>query len=143
MDVKEHVSIIKRKANTGDVFELIDYFNINVIETDLGSSTLGMYRYIKRNKFIFLNNDLEHYQKKFVLAHELGHAILHSDLNCFFLEKKTLYLKNKFEIEANKFAVELLVSDDDLKELEGYTIEQMSAILNIPSDLLKYKFKFK
>lgn len=141
MDVKEHVSIIKRKANTGDVFELIDYFNINVIETDLGSSTLGMYRYIKRNKFIFLNNDLEHYQKKFVLAHELGHAILHSDLNCFFLEKKTLYLKNKFEIEANKFAVELLVSDNDLKELEGYTIEQMSAILNIPSDLLKYKFK--
>lgn len=141
MDVKEHVSILKRKANTGDVFELIDYFNINVIETDLGSSTLGMYRYIKRNKFIFLNNDLEHYQKKFVLAHELGHAILHSDLNCFFLEKKTLYLKNKFEIEANKFAVELLVSDDDLKELEGYTIEQMSAILNIPSDLLKYKFK--
>lgn len=141
MDVKEYVSIIKKKTKTDDVFELIDYFNINVIETDLGSSTLGMYRYIKRNKFIFLNNDLEHYQKKFVLAHELGHAILHSDLNCFFLEKKTLYLKNKFEIEANKFAVELLVSDDDLKELEGYTIEQMSAILNIPSDLLKYKFK--
>lgn len=141
MNVKECVSIIRKKAKTDDVFELIDYFNINVIETDLGSSTLGMYRYIKRNKFIFLNNDLEHYQKKFVLAHELGHAILHSDLNCFFLEKKTLYLKNKFEIEANKFAVELLVSDDDLKELEGYTIEQMSAILNIPSDLLKYKFK--
>ena len=141
MDVKEYVSIMRKKAKTGDVFELIDYFNINVIETDLGSSTLGMYRYIKRNKFIFLNNDLEHYQKKFVLAHELGHAILHSDLNCFFLEKKTLYLKNKFEIEANKFAVGLLVSDDDLKELEGYTIEQMSAILNIPSDLLKYKFK--
>ncbi len=141
MDIKKHVSIIKKKTKTDDVFELVDYFNINVIETDLGSSTLGMYRYIKRNKFIFLNNDLEHYQKKFVLAHELGHAILHSDLNCFFLEKKTLYLKNKFEIEANKFAVELLVSDDDLKELEGYTIEQMSAILNIPSDLLKYKFK--
>ena len=141
MDIKKSVSIIKRKAKMDDVFELVDYFNINVIETDLGSSTLGMYRYIKRNKFIFLNNDLEHYQKKFVLAHELGHAILHSDLNCFFLEKKTLYLKNKFEIEANKFAVELLVSDDDLKELEGYTIEQMSAILNIPSDLLKYKFK--
>lgn len=141
MNVKECVSIVKRKAKTNDVFELVDYFNIEVIETDLGVSTLGMYRYIKRNKFIFLNDDLEHYQKKFVLAHELGHAILHSDLNCFFLEKKTLYLKNKFEIEANKFAVELLVSDDDLKELEGYTIEQMSAILNIPSDLLKYKFK--
>lgn len=141
MNVKECVSIVKRKAKTNDVFELVDYFNIEVIETDLGVSTLGMYRYIKRNKFIFLNNDLEHYQKKFVLAHELGHAILHSDLNCFFLEKKTLYLKNKFEIEANKFAVELLVSDDDLKELEGYTIEQMSAILNIPSDLLIYKFR--
>lgn len=141
MDIKKHVSIVKKKTKTDDVFELVDYFNINVIETDLGSATLGMYRYIKRNKFIFINNDLEHYQKKFVLAHELGHAILHSDLNCFFLEKKTLYLKNKFEIEANKFAVELLVSDDDLKELEGYTIEQMSAILNIPSDLLKYKFK--
>ena len=68
MDIKKHVSIVKKKTKTDDVFELVDYFNINVIETDLGSATLGMYRYIKRNKFIFLNNDLEHYQKKIRLS---------------------------------------------------------------------------
>lgn len=141
MDIKKSVSIIKRKAKTRDVFELVDYFNIQVIDIDLGSSTLGMYKYIKRNKFIFLNTSLYDFQRRFVLAHELGHAVLHSNLNCFFLEKKTLYLKNKFEIEANKFAVELLVDDKDLKELEGYTINQAAAALNIPVDLLKYKFK--
>lgn len=140
MDIKERVSIIIKKAKTDDVFELVDYFNIQTIDIDLGSSTLGMYKCIKRNKFIFLNTNLEYNQRKFVLAHELGHAILHSNLNCFFLEKKTLHLKSKFEIEANKFAVELLVKDEDLKELEGYTIEQSSAALNIPADLLKYKF---
>ncbi|WP_414697555.1 ImmA/IrrE family metallo-endopeptidase [Peptacetobacter sp. AB845] len=141
MDVKKCVSMIKKKAKTDDVFELVDYFNIQTIDIDLGSSTLGMYKYIKRNKFIFLNTSLDYQQRKFVLAHELGHAILHSNLNCFFLEKKTLHLKNKFEIEANKFAVELLVSDVALKDLEEYTIEQASIILNIPVELLKYKFK--
>ena len=141
MDVKKCVSMIKKKAKTDDVFELVDYFNIQTIDIDLGSSTLGMYKYIKRNKFIFLNTNLDYQQRKFVLAHELGHAILHSNLNCFFLEKKTLHLKNKFEIEANKFAVELLVDDKDLEELEGYTINQAAAILGVPADLLKYKFE--
>lgn len=141
MDVKKCVSMIKKKAKTDDVFELVDYFNIQTIDIDLGSSTLGMYKYIKRNKFIFLNTSLDDFQRRFVLAHELGHAVLHSNLNCFFLEKKTLYLKNKFEIEANKFAVELLVDDKDLEELEGYTINQAAAILGVPADLLIYKFK--
>lgn len=141
MDVKKCVSMIKKKAKTDDVFELVDYFNIQTIDIDLGSSTLGMYKYIKRNKFIFLNTSLDDFQRRFVLAHELGHAVLHSNLNCFFLEKKTFYLKNKFEIEANKFAVELLVDDKDLEELEGYTINQAAAILGVPADLLIYKFK--
>lgn len=141
MDIKERVSIIKKKYNTDNLFDLVDFLNIELIEMDLGSSTCGMYRYIKRNKFIFLNNNLDYNQKKIVLAHEIGHAILHSNLNCFFLEKKTLYIKNKFEIEANKFAIELLVDDKDLENLKSYTLEQMSAILNIPADLLIYKFK--
>lgn len=141
MDIKERVSIIKKKYKTDNLFDLVDFLNIELIEMDLGSSTSGMYRYIKRNKFIFLNNNLDYNQKKIVLAHEIGHAILHSNLNCFFLEKKTLYIKNKFEIEANKFAVELLVDDKDLENLKSYTLEQMSAILNIPADLLIYKFK--
>lgn len=141
MDIKERVSIIKKMYNTDNLFDLVDFLNIELIEMDLGSSTSGMYRYIKRNKFIFLNNNLDYNQKKIVLAHEIGHAILHSNLNCFFLEKKTLYIKNKFEIEANKFAVELLVDDKDLENLKSYTLEQMSAILNIPADLLIYKFK--
>lgn len=60
MDVKKCVSMIKKKAKTDDVFELVDYFNIQTIDIDLGSSTLGMYKYIKRNKFIFLNTNLDY-----------------------------------------------------------------------------------
>lgn len=139
MDIKKMVSSIKKKAKTDNIYELLDFYNINIIETDLGRNTLGMYRYVKRNKFIFINECLEHHEKRFVLAHEFGHAMLHSKFNCFFLEKNTLYVKNKFEIEADRFAAELLISDSSISELSEYTLEQTAAILEVPKRLVEYK----
>ncbi|MFQ8777280.1 MAG: ImmA/IrrE family metallo-endopeptidase [Roseburia sp.] len=53
------------------------------------------------------------------MAHELGHAILHRKENCYFIRNKnTVTLNSKNEIEANKFAMELLISDEVLLEYQ-------------------------
>ena len=49
--------------------------------------------------------------ERHVLAHELGHAILHSNTNITYLESNTFYSKEKIEIAANTFAAELLIED--------------------------------
>ena len=40
----------------------------------------GMYRVVKRTRFIFLNRDLTPQMQRIVCAHELGHDQLHRDL---------------------------------------------------------------
>ena len=47
--------------------------------------------------------------ERHVLAHELGHAILHPKINITYLESNTFYSKEKFEIATNTFAAELLL----------------------------------
>lgn len=58
------------------------------------------------HKIIGVNSNLEELLQKFVIAHELGHFILHPQGNFFFVLKKTM-LYSKFEYQANLFAVAL------------------------------------
>ena len=51
-----------------------------------------------------------------------------------------MYSKNTFEIEANKFAAELLVPDEVLIEYQGMTVNQIAAYLNVIPELVKLKF---
>lgn len=69
------VSSLIKKYNTRDPYTLAQHLNIEIIEHNL-STAYGMYKLVNQNKFIFINNKLDDITKKFVLAHELGHAIL-------------------------------------------------------------------
>ena len=99
----------------------------------------GYYTQIKRIKFILINSNLSELEKRFVVAHELGHAILHSKISTPCL----MHLKNindiKIEFEANKFAVQLLIDgshkdyyiEDKFKIMEYYGIPiEMERYLN-------------
>ncbi len=137
--IRNTVNALKLKYDTSDPFELIDCLDIEYFNTPLGSR-LGCYYMLQRSKCIFLNVDLENqYMRRIVGAHELGHAILHPKLNCYFIKNYTLYSKDSHEIEANKFASELLLSDDIFKNYEGYTIEQIAAFENVIPELIKLK----
>lgn len=134
------VGDIKKKYKTTDPFELVDCLDITLIITSLGSIS-GMYKYINRNKTIFLNENLSEYEQRFVLAHEIGHAIMHTKSSCFF--SNTLNNKLKIEYQANIFAAELLIDLKDIYELylEGYSIKQLAAYYNVPVELIEFKFK--
>ena len=75
------------------------------------------------------------------MAHELGHALLHRKENCYFIRNKTLLLNSKKEIEANKFAMELLLPDSLLDEYRDFTIDQISRMTGYEQKLIQLRIE--
>lgn len=138
------VSLCK-KYNTRNPFELADYLNIEVQKGNLGECD-GCYMFLKNHRYIFINSNLEHNNMNLVMAHELGHAVLHRKQNCYFIRNKTLLLNSKIEIEANVFAAELLITDDVITENCDFTVEQLSRLLGYEENFINLKlndYKYK
>lgn len=136
-DIRKLVAYYRRKFRTSNPFELADYlgilYQIGNIECE------GCYMFLKNHRYIFLNQNLSEQEMMLVMAHELGHAILHKKENCYFIRNKTLLLNSKNEIEANKFAVELLISDDFLEENKCFTTDQLSRMLGYHKKLIELR----
>ena len=102
--------------------------------------------YFSRNlygdEFIYINNNLDIKKKRELIAHELGHAILHTDLSVAYYNNSLLN-KPKIEREANEFAAELLMSDKNINEhlYEDQTVEELADCLEVTEDVVKYKMK--
>ena len=104
----------------------------------------GYYNKPLRMKQIHINQNLNECDAKFTCAHELGHAILHPNASTPFLRSKTFLSVDKLEIEANTFAVDLLIPDDTIVEIvenRNYTTEQMARLLGYSQELIKLRMK--
>lgn len=138
MEVGNLVERIVDRYGTTDPFQLADYLNIEVFENPLGDID-GMYMYLKRNKVVLLNDNLNLKFKKFVLSHELGHGIMHPRENCYFMRKNTFLKMNKYEYEANLFAVNLSLHGIDTVQYKDMTVEQIACSEGVPKELLELK----
>lgn len=74
-----------------------------------------------------------------VMAHELGHAIMHRKENCYFIRNKTLMLTSKIEIEANTFAAELLIPDELIFEHPDMPADQLARLAGYNEKVLNFK----
>lgn len=128
--------------DTHDPFKIAKMLNIELAIGDIGSRK-GCYMYLKKHKCIFLNENLDEHEANFVMAHELGHAIMHPKENCYFIRNKTLLLNSKTEIEANKFAINLLLPDEILIEYTNrdFTTEQISRVTGYHKKLIELRLK--
>ncbi|PGA59524.1 hypothetical protein COL86_02320 [Bacillus toyonensis] len=133
MEIKEYVLKIVKKHDTTNPFEIAKRKSIIVLFEDLGN-TLGFYNTYKRFKFIHINNRIDETTQRFVCAHELGHALLHSKANTPFLRNKTLYSVDRLEIEANTFAVVLLLTDEMISAYEDthLSLQEVAEIYGVP-----------
>lgn len=136
---KEAVKYIKKYA-TNDPFEIAKQKGVVIIYERLGNA-LGFYNSYKRIKFIHINEDIDETLSRFVCAHELGHAILHPDANTPFLKKNTFFSMERIEIEANTFAVELLLPDYTIYEHrdESLTLCEIAKIYGVPEEVTHLK----
>lgn len=131
-----------KKYDTRDPFQLCQAIGVEVFYADLGSLK-GMYKYLKKNRFAVINENLDSFTKTLVCAHELGHDILHQNLaRKVCLQEFILYdMKSRPEYEANLFASEILLPDDIILNLarDGYDIEQISKELCTDINLIALK----
>ncbi|QQZ64229.1 ImmA/IrrE family metallo-endopeptidase [Paenibacillus sonchi] len=134
--IKHAVTQLVKKYRTNDPFDIASQKNILVFFELLGEM-FGYYNYNRRFQMIHINSEAKIEEQRFTCAHELGHAILHSNVNTPFLRKHTLYSVDRIEKEANRFAVELLVPDELL--LKGATIQEVAALCGIPEEVAKLK----
>lgn len=138
--IKLTVNQLVKKYGTNDPFKLAKYIGILVVFEPLGN-TLGYYNKIFRIPIIHINQDADRESQFFIAAHELGHAIQHPDTNTSFLKKHTLFSTDKLEIEANTFAVELLLPDELFEEKNDSCFTIFDAIKEngVPEELLSLK----
>lgn len=127
-----------RLAGTNDPFRIAAYLNIPVLYEDLGN-IYGYYNMVLRMKQIHINQALSEFDQTFTCSHELGHAVLHPKANTPFLRNNSLLSVDKFEKEANIFALDLRIGNDTLLEHCHYTTSQLANMLGYPEELIKLR----
>ncbi|QUH28299.1 ImmA/IrrE family metallo-endopeptidase [Vallitalea guaymasensis] len=141
--IKHKINNLLEQYGTNEPTELADYLGIAIIYEYLGNNN-GLYINQNGCKFIVVNKNLDYYDQRVIIAHELGHAVLHSNLNMAYLENNTYYSRDKFEYQANYFVANLLLPDGFEKDVdfEGMSINQISGLVGMPIELVNIKLYF-
>ena len=140
---KQTDKLIKR-FNTRNPFDLCSNMGIKIRYKDLGKGIKAYFFYQSRIKNIVINQNTAPVSRRILCAHELGHAVLHKELAAMkgFHELKLFDSVSPAEYEANIFAAELLIDDDELMRLLGddeKTFFSIAKELYVPAELLDFK----
>lgn len=111
-NIRLRVKNLIEKYNTSDPYILCQKLGIIVLHNDLGYLK-GYYKHPRGRKIIVINSLLSKFAQVIVLAHELGHAVLHSNSTAAYLHNNVRFHDTIMENEANKFAAELLANYED------------------------------
>ena len=142
---------IVKKANR--IIRLCGTRDPYVIAADLGIEIVpcnfkrqrGAYKVIKRNRFIYINENLNEILKRIVLYHELGHDTLHRHeavrIGGFKEFEIFNMADNRMEYEANIFASQLELDDEKFLEYceRGYDVQQIAAAMCSDINLIALK----
>lgn len=136
-------SLVKR-CGTRDPFKIAKELGIEILFCEDFGPLKGMYKVIKRNRFIFINQDLSERMQRIVCAHEIGHDQLHRHLaKGKAIKEFMLYnMETKPEYEANIVASEILLDTDEILEYiyhYDYTSEQIARAMMTDINLVALK----
>ena len=132
-----------RKYHTRDPYELCQLLGIKIHYYDLQKKLKGFFYYQSRQKNIVIDHNVNGILERILVAHELGHAVLHTKIAMMhgFQEMEVFDDRSIEENEANFFAAELLLEDGKVLEcLSEHTFFETAKMLYVPAALLDYKF---
>lgn len=116
----ETVGKLVKKYDTRDPYELCKCLEIKIHFYNLEKKLKGFFFYQSRQKNIVIDSNVNDVLERILIAHELGHAVLHTKIAMMkgFQEMEVLDGRSQDEDEANFFAAELLLEDKEV--LEAY-----------------------
>lgn len=145
-EICRRVKYITKKYASEDPAELCRSMDIQIVFKDMGShetAIKAMMVKFCRIRCIVVNSQLSETVRRFIIAHELGHAVLHADGADEFTERIAFDHSSHMELEANIFASELLIPGENslIEQMKttGYTIFQLAAEHMVPYELMAYK----
>lgn len=121
MNINSKIESLFYEFKTSNVKEIADHLDVSIQYQDFKAKTLDSRLMIVDSKgYIFVRNDLDCAYENFLIAHELGHYVLHFDKDISFNFLRRVY-KTRLEREANEFAIRLLMYEElhNIKELEN------------------------
>lgn len=135
--IDEILTGLVESVGSRNVFDVLSELNIYTFAVEPNNILLqgnqAIYNRIGTFECIYYSNDISN--KEYVLAHEVGHAVLHTEESEMFYNP--LLNKGKLEKEADYFATKLLYSDLEIEEgIETY--KQLADKLGIKEDFIKF-----
>lgn len=117
-------------VGTNNLKDILEYLDIKLITH---SNTT---EYVNHNgkQIIYISETIPEQLHDFVLAHEIGHAVLH-DREIIQYSKLTIH-KTQTEKEADYFAFKLLGKQID--PIYQYTAQQYAKLLQVNEDIIQY-----
>lgn len=104
-----HDLVARLIVETGEqkAYDIAKSIGYRIKEADTPKHVNGFCTEILNCKFIVVNERLNDWQKRAIVAHELGHIILHPDYHYLCYDDRVWYRSAKLEREADEFAVEM------------------------------------
>ena len=132
---------IVRDVGTRDPERIARELDIAIMEVPFEKQK-GVYKVIKRNRFIFIKSDLHPVMRNIVLWHEIGHDQLHRKQASVFQEFSLFDMNNNvMEFEANTFAAQIGLPEDEILELiyNGCDASQIARAMKSDINLVALK----
>lgn len=115
-----------------DVEAIAKARGLDVVRQDLEDSVSGVLMIRDERGTILVNGAHHPNRQRFSIAHELGHYLLHPEDGTVFVDRSPVFFRDRAsssgirqqEIDANAFAAELLMPEEDLNaQLNGRPID--------------------
>lgn len=143
--IRRQVEQLLEQYGQRDPFALCGLLEIEVLYHPLGDKLKGYFFYHSGIRIIVVNRELPEEMQRVVCAHELGHALLHQELASLnAMQELNLFDRSaRPELEANLFAAELLIPDEDVISClnEDTSFFDVAKELYVPAELLDFKFR--
>lgn len=136
--IDEVISGLIEKVGNNNIYDVISELNIqlNYVEPNhiILQGNKAVYLRCGEIENIYISNE-DNINIEFIIAHEVGHALLHTDeMEMFY---NPVLNKGKLEKEADYFATKLLYSNLEIEDgIE--TIEQLANTIGVNEEIVKY-----
>ena len=128
---------INIRYGTLDPKQICDILSISITTAELPKEINGFFFSMNGKKAIVINSVLSGESEKYCLAHELGHALLHEELNWAFFSQNTCFVAQRYEREADLFAAYLLLGKPIKEKLLGIPLQLISEKFCLPIESVK------